>query len=731
MSFVFPALLFGAAAGLIPVVIHLLNRSRYRVVKWGAMHLLDAVVRVNRKRIRLEQLLLLLVRTALPVAVVFFMAKPVLTDKAVRAPVVKSSVVIALDDSYSMQAGGADASLFRVAVREVGKILDCLPRGSDAACVLMAGPPETPLSTPTVNLSELRRSLQKLPCAFGKADVPSALTRCAACFSDMSHADRELVVVSDFQKVSWSAAERVSLRAAIDTVRSSPFRPRITFLDIGSTLPVPGNVAVDSLTLSRFVIGVGQQVKVRARITNYGPEPHEALRVHFIVDGRRSETAQIPIGPGESTQAVFRTSFSSAGSHYVGVSVDADALTADNKLYAALPVWEAVEVLLVDGRPGKEPLSGATDYLRLALSPFGAIAATSLKDLIRPVVVPADRFSAELLRGKRVVVLAGVARLERAQVEALSEFVETGGGLLIFPGEKCDLNWYNRVLGPAGAGLLAGRIEAVRGSEDDPTKQTSISGEHFEHEALSIFNVPENGTIAGVEVLKWCPLVPPEGRAEAPFTVLARLAAGDPFLAEWKHGKGRVIYCTTTCDTKWTILPLRACYVPLFQQLVTYLASTVYPPRNVSVGDQLVAFLEKEAEGKTITVVLPDGSEREVRAVREGARVVAAFGETALPGLYTFRVSPRKPGGEAQLIHFVASASGSESRLERLSPQEVDSLASELGARVVRSAAQWRELRARDLHGRELSHYFFYLACALFVGEVLLLRFIGRRRKPA
>ena len=58
----------------IPIIIHLLNRRRYRIVTWAAMRFLLAAQRKNTRRMRLEQLLLLVVRTALVLFLVLAMA---------------------------------------------------------------------------------------------------------------------------------------------------------------------------------------------------------------------------------------------------------------------------------------------------------------------------------------------------------------------------------------------------------------------------------------------------------------------------------------------------------------------------------------------------------------------------------------------------------------------------------------------------------------------------------
>src|SRR5215470_7050749 len=46
----------------IPIIIHLLNRRRFRIVEWAAMRFLLAAQRKNSRRMRLEQLLLLVAR---------------------------------------------------------------------------------------------------------------------------------------------------------------------------------------------------------------------------------------------------------------------------------------------------------------------------------------------------------------------------------------------------------------------------------------------------------------------------------------------------------------------------------------------------------------------------------------------------------------------------------------------------------------------------------------------
>jgi len=722
MSFLVPVMLLGTAAAAVPVVIHLLNRRRFRVVKWGAMHLLDSVLRTNRKRLRLEQLILLAVRASLPAFVALFMARPVLTSRKVLPGDSLRSVVILLDDSYSMGAGGAGESDFAHARREADRVAAGLRTGSDAALIPMSGLPGALLGKPTFNIRALRKKLRRLEAAYGTADVARSLERALDSFRRMNNADRELLVLSDFQRVSWGEEKALSIRRAFEKIRKLAVKPHITFFPLAASSR--GNVCVETVSLSRDVVGVGRSVKVKAVLRNLGKRKYEGLRVHFRVDGEERETTEITLDPGERNRVIFVTVFEKPGSHYVEVTADADSLTADNRFLAALPVWDSVPVLLMDGDRGRLPLESETDYLEVALQPFAA-EGSKLSDLIRTRTVTPEEFDAASLNRIRVVVMANVKSLDPHRVALLEDFVKNGGGLLLFVGDRCDLEWYYNYFlkkdsEDEAGGLLPCPMISVAGSLEDRTRWTEVVDENFTHEVLVFFNLPGNGSLGGAKIRKWIRLgKPPVKRGE----VMARLASGDPFLVEGSYGEGRVVVCATACDDDWSDLPLRPFYLPLCQRLVTYLASKVFPPRNVEVGDSLAAFLPTDSKEKRLTVKKPDGEIRKIKVEAHGNRRAAVFTETLEPGLYVMK------GTETDPIHFVVNTSREESDLETLSESEVEKMAADVGADVVRSGSEYEKLCAERRHGREVWRYFFWIAFALLFAELFLEQLFSRKTR--
>src|SRR6185295_20370806 len=75
-----PALLGGAAAGSIPIIIHLLNRQKFKKLAWAAMHWLWASFKKSQRRLQIEQLILLIIRVLLLVLLAIALARPALQE---------------------------------------------------------------------------------------------------------------------------------------------------------------------------------------------------------------------------------------------------------------------------------------------------------------------------------------------------------------------------------------------------------------------------------------------------------------------------------------------------------------------------------------------------------------------------------------------------------------------------------------------------------------------------
>lgn len=732
MTFLNFALLGGALALAVPLAIHLLSKSRFRQVDWAAMFLLEQVMKQNRKRVRIEQIIMLLVRCAIPVLLALAMAQPVLTGFNALFGDAKGSTVVLLDASYSMQAsdpqgaGAGGSTRYDRARHETAALLSAMPKGSEASVVRIGGGAHPLSETPTTETDRLVLKLDETDASLGVADSTLSLRQGVEQLGGAGTVKRDLILLSDFQRVNWSAApgsgnadgglgggvERQRLRELLEGME---VRPSITLIPVGGE---PGrNVAVSSVTLSSDTVGVGQRVRIKATVTNTGAVDAPDTPIRLVVDGADIEQQRVTVKRGQSAEVLFFHRFTGGGDHTIEIAASGDALPADDVYRLVVDVLEDLPVLLVSGDMGRDFPENETDFLEIALQPFSAPGAVNpdapLADLVRASTLRPQDLNDAALADARVVVLANVARLTDPQVLALRLFVQRGGGLILFPGDQTDVAWMNEKL----ADLTPATLDALSGVGLDFETPAGILDQRHDHPALTLWNDPANGSLADGEVRLWYQLVP---RVEG--ETIARLSTGHPLLTERAVGEGTVLLAATAADADWGNLPARAFYLPFMQRLVTYAATRTAPPRNIEQGRPITATLTRMPEGGSAQWVLPDGS-RVNRPVEErGPRFVCELDDTAQPGYYRLMTS----GGSATSIRFASNAPREESALSVLTDDELAELAESLGAEVVDDAAAYAALDETRRHGTPIWRMVWMGLLALLFGELLLQQWFGK-----
>src|SRR5215208_7061882 len=127
MTFLAPYLPGGLILASVPIIIHLLNRRRFRLVEWAPMKYLKLTIKTNRRRLRIEQLILLAVRTLVVLLLVFAVARPVISRGGIAGWLGakgRTSRVLVIDDSLSMgYVAGGGRSAFDAAKEASGQLL--------------------------------------------------------------------------------------------------------------------------------------------------------------------------------------------------------------------------------------------------------------------------------------------------------------------------------------------------------------------------------------------------------------------------------------------------------------------------------------------------------------------------------------------------------------------------------------------------------------------------------
>ncbi|HEV3021657.1 MAG TPA: BatA domain-containing protein, partial [Pirellulales bacterium] len=372
-----PAMLGWLAATAAPLLIHLLSRRRYREMPWAAMQYLLAAVRKSARRVRIEQWLLLTVRTAIIVTAVVALAEPALEHAGLSfVSGQRTHKLFVLDASYSMGYRAADRSLFERAKELAGRIVDESSQGDGFTLVLLASPPRVVVGNPAFEWAEFKDELDHLRLLDGGADLPATLAKVeevldAARRDNTRLTHHEIYFLTDLGKNTWLPNLRGADAAAEFRQRSERLAAQasIVVADLGQD--AAENLAVESLSVAEPYATVGRELKFEAVVRNYGRQPRTRQLVELYVDGRRAGEDHVDLPAGGAAQAALTYRFDTPGEHQLEIRVAGDLLDVDNHRWRAVPVAGRLRVLCVNGKPSGGTYQGATDYLVVALAPHG------------------------------------------------------------------------------------------------------------------------------------------------------------------------------------------------------------------------------------------------------------------------------------------------------------------------------------------------------------------------
>ena len=131
-------MLVGIAAAVVPLVLHLLSRARYKDIDWGGMMFLEGADTQRRQSARFTQILLLLLRSLVIALLALAMARPVVKGKWVgQESSGRVTAALVLDCSASMSFDENGRTRFQMAQAAARQIIRGLRPGDRVSLILM------------------------------------------------------------------------------------------------------------------------------------------------------------------------------------------------------------------------------------------------------------------------------------------------------------------------------------------------------------------------------------------------------------------------------------------------------------------------------------------------------------------------------------------------------------------------------------------------------------------
>ncbi len=755
-----PFMLFGTLLVAVPILIYLFNRQRYKRRSWAAMVFLQRALQKNRKRLRIENLILLLLRCLILFLLAFAMARPYLKNDSLgtlsQGP---DNWIFAIDSSYSMNFSDGGRTLFEEAKESLSEMIqEVLEPGDRVSVITFDGIPDekvSPRALTLENRAEILEEVASLRPSYRSVDIGNSLQlsiEVADKFQQLSGFEaqlesKKLLVFSDFQKRDWLVEGKPkdpAVKNLLKTLKDKHVDVR--FADLPSK---NRNLSLVDLTVHPRVVSSEVWVEIVATVENTGREDFEAAQLVFLIDGQEERTHVIRVPAGTQVSRTLPYQFVEAGDHSIEVRIQGDNLTTDNRRFKVVHVLNNAEVLLIDGEAGNSPIERETLLLELALMPETNDDGFKRTPYL-PVLMPVEQLADEELELQDyvAVVLANVSieDLPSGFTEKLTRYVEEGGAMLTFLGKNVRGSAYNSAFKPGLESLLPFSLATDSSIPEEPVQMVISDSQH---PVAAYFEERGDQSYLGrgfIEVSRYFPTKEIELDSESEVHVWLRYNDPDnsPAVIEKRLGQGASVWFTSSIDTEWNDFAKYPDFIPFIHEYLPYLKARRDGGVNLRLGETLRIIFESQDYAPDVKILPPQdlnvGSEnatvaltKNLQEVQGEDRFELVHEETNLPGIYTVRL--KRPNSNTidwteREHHFAVNLDPSEGKLESVTSAELNEHFPELKVESFNAVEEIAQLSAskESQGGTEFWRSLLWLVLIFLLTESVLAFMFGRRQ---
>lgn len=728
LDFVNPALLLGAAAAAVPIVLHLIMRQQPRWLEFPALRFVRQKQEANRRRLKLRHLILLALRVAALCFLAAALARPSLKTSGggidQEAPV---AAALVFDTSPRMAYRDQNQSRIQVA-QELGRwLLGELPEQSQVAVM------ESRLGAAVfqIDLGAAGDRIERLETTSVPQPLVSVLLEAAQLLKTSELEHKEIYVFTDLATSAWAGQSAPRLQERLQELSSVA----IHVIDVGVT--DPKNFALGDIRLpAGQVIAKNSPLRVEVDLAQRGSGGQRTVQL-FLPKTAAEAAASVnspqavqmaDLTDGQSQTLDFRLGGLEAGTHQGWLRIAGeDGLSFDDVRYFTVEVMPPWPVLVVAPPP-------VEDYARF-LTGVLAPDLFRLNDQARfrpDVVVQETLANLELAKYSAVFVL-DPGPLPAEAWRKLRDYAAGGGGVAVFLGRNAEaVESFNQM---AAQEVLPGKLsqQARR-----PSGDLYLSPDNYDHPLLARFK-GRSGAVPweGYPVFRYWQL----DKLHDGVGAVLSYSDGRPAMLERPVGQGRVLTMTTpisdwaNTDNPWNYLPTGSLefepwpFVMLMDGVASYLVGSTDGQLNYYAGQTAVLRLDPAQRLTTYLLTRPakGTSDAEASAVAEEPlrrsvdlkqQAIVESG-TDRPGNYRVRA-----GGETSEIRlnrgFSVNLPPEASDLTRIDKDGLAKIFGEFDFRLARS----REQVVRDIGenrvGRELFPLLILLVAMVLGAEHIL-----------
>lgn len=378
----------------------------------------------TRKSSQIKKWLVLLLRLLAVAAIVIAFAEPFKASTTALNSAKETTLYI--DNSFSMQANGPKGPLLNSALQEL----------------LTKIPPKATINWFTntsskkgASVQEVKEDFLKLGYTQKQLSAKQVLLKADGFFSKDETSDKRLIYISDFQKNE--AFPKVSDRFKVDAVQLTSLLQQNIAID--SAYVVANKTGITQL---KVALSAKELSKTTVSVSLYNKDILSSkIAVDFTKQNKQNITFDIDAATG------FKGS----------ISLTDTGLSYDNSLYFSINTPAKLKVLSIN--------TANADFLQRLFATQEFEYTTQ----------DANTLNYSLLAQQNCIILNELKNIDTSLSNALKEFSQNGGSVLIIPALDIDITSYNSLLSNLNLGSFERQL----------VQQKKISNIVFEHPLYS------------------------------------------------------------------------------------------------------------------------------------------------------------------------------------------------------------------------------------------------------
>jgi len=694
MTFLNPLVLFGLIAASIPIIIHLLNLRKLKVIEFSSLQFLKEMQKNKMRKIRIKQILLLILRTLAIIFLVLSFSRPTIRNinLAGLGSEVKNTIILVIDDTPSMSVEDKQGSYISQAKKLAEKILESSEEGDEIYLIRFSDLNILKENFEPVSKNIAQREIENVEVKDISKTFVEVFLSVSKILDQTKNLSKEVYILTDFQKTNLP--EDLSNLPKLD--KSFDANTRIYVFKIGEKEAF--NISIDSLQVLTKIFEMNKPVTITASLTNHSSENGVNVSSNLYFNDKKVAQKGIDIKSNSSGNFSFTGQIKEYGFNSGRLEIEDDDFLKDNFRYFNFFVPEKIKVLMVSENPND------LFFVNLVLS-------QTVDDNSEPVFsitqTSTQFFNSYKPENYDILIISSPEKI--FNLNPLKNFIQNGGRVVILPGINSSVISFSKAIESLGLNTING----VTGSKDTKSSFTRFREIDFNHPIFSgIFSEKVQKKIESPKIFQSFNYKPTLSGKE-----IISLENNYSFLAEEKIGNGVVLLFTSAIDLSWSELPLKPIFVPMINRIALY-ANSNNSNLDFLAGEEIQFKPFKRITGQ-FKIQTPDGKE----IVYSSENFVTDFvnlGKFETAGNY-------KVFEDDKLIGIISiNIDARESNLSKLEEKQLEKFAEvsfpASRLKILGSEKNPAEVISQERYGTELWKLFLILSIICLVLEMIIAR---------